>query len=126
MVVGSLAMLGHWHVPPPWAQAVCVGVVEQSMPSWVPPTHFAGWQSGSLQSISPSQSLSIMSLQWPASGPVGVQTVVVVVLVVVVVVVTTVVVVVAIVVVVLLVVVVGVVVVVVVVGGHLQSCRHVM
>src|SRR2546422_1079034 len=85
MVVGSFRMGGHSHMPPAVVQADLVCGVLQSWPALVPPTQIA--QAGSLQSISPLQSLSILSSQWPASGPVGTQAVVLVVLVVVVVVV---------------------------------------
>src|SRR5438552_7917419 len=86
MVVGSLHRGPHWQVPPVWVQALALGgrfalpQVEQSSPLCGPPEHTGGWQAGSAQSMSPLQSLSIMSPQF--SGPVGTQpwTVVVVVL----------------------------------------------
>ena len=77
MLVGSLQRGPHWQVPPLWVQALALGGrfalphVEQSSPLCGPPAHTGGRQSGSAQSISPSQSLSIMSSQ--ISGPVGTQ-----------------------------------------------------
>src|SRR5437667_1450818 len=80
MAVGSLWMIGQRHSPPPLIQAVCCFGVVQGWWSCVPPSHLDGPQAGSAQSMSPLQSLSIMSAQ--PSGPVGTQpwTVVVVVL----------------------------------------------
>ena len=83
--------------------ATCACGVEQGWWLFVPPTHVERPQAGSAQSISPLQSLSVMSPQLPASGPVGTQGTVVVVVRIVVVVVVIVVVVVAIVVVVVVV-----------------------
>src|SRR5438309_10674657 len=77
MAVGSFWRIGHRHWPPPLMQSVCSEPVEQDWPFCVPPSHVDKPQSGSAQSISPSQSLSIMSAQ--PSGPVGTQPSVVVV-----------------------------------------------
>src|SRR5207253_9031886 len=73
MDVGSFLMIGHRHWPPPLMQAVSSDGVEQAWWSCVPPTQLDIPQAGSAQSISPLQSLSIMSAQLPASGPVGTQ-----------------------------------------------------
>src|SRR6059058_5439506 len=71
MAVGSFWMIGQRHSPPPLIQAVCCFGVVQGWWSCVPPSHLDGPQAGSAQSMSPLQSLSIMSAQ--PSGPVGTQ-----------------------------------------------------